>query len=512
MNVLIRADASVQIGSGHIMRCLTLADELKKNLARVHFVCRDFLGHMGDQIREYGYQVTMLPPLEEPYAPEAGKFTHVDWLSVFCQQDATETARAIRGEQYDWVIVDHYGIGYRWHKRLRSFSKKIMVIDDLADRKFDCDLLLDQTYGRDKMAYLPYVPPDCQILTGSQYALLRPYFSKLRQEAMANRKFCKGVKRILVFMGGADLDNVTSQVLLSLAAVNFLEPPVIDVVLGRQCPHLAAIIAVAEKHPFEVNVCSNVSNIAEMMVAADLAIGAGGTASWERCCLGLPTIVIQTAKNQQKLIQVLAKDGVVEYLGDYFTLTPEKIKAGVESVLFSSDYYQQMVVKSFGILDGLGAKRVWCKIIEMSSAVFLRLAGEVDCEIIYKWQSFPEIRKYCRNPVVPSWSEHQEWFKQVLLDDTKELFMACLREKLVGIARLDMMSEQDDTFEVSILIAPEFQGKGYAKKTLAVLRRMKPSYNLMAEVFPGNFVSQKLFEDAGYKRVNATWFVSRPKF
>lgn len=510
MNVLIRVDAAMQIGSGHIMRCLTLADELKANRSRVNFVCRSVPGHMGDKISERGYQVTMLPDLTEAYASGMGEFIQTGQLGVTWQQDADETIQAIGDKIFDWLIVDHYGIDYRWHSRLRPFSKKIMVIDDLANRKLDCDLLLDQTYGRDKKAYLPYVFTNTQVITGSHYALLRPQFSRLRHKALARRKSCRESKRILIFMGGTDLENVTGFVLDSLASMSFRESPVIDVVLGRESPHLSVIMTQSKKYPFEINVYCDVSNMAERMLIADLAVGAGGTTSWERCCLGLPTIVVQTADNQLKLIQYLDSAGVIVNLGIWSMLTVEKVKAGVEPFLDNSRSYQQMAEKSFTISDGFGVSRVVKKLIGASSGVMLHLACENDCGIIYKWQTTPALREYCRNPAIPTWSEHQEWFKEVLIDVDRELYLVCMRDESVGQVRLDKISEQDDAYEISILIAPDWQGKGIAKTVLDILRKIKPHTKFMAEVLDGNNTSQKLFEAAGYQQIDATWFVSFP--
>ena len=248
---------------------------------KIHFVCRSFPGHLEGQIRENGYTVIMLPDHSKDYTHKLGDPVHAGWLGVSWQQDAAETVHSFDNRLYDWLIVDYYGIDYRWHKKLRPFSKKNMVIDDLADRKYDCDLLLDQTYGRDGEKYLPYVPPNCQVLTGSQYALLRTQFSRLRHKALAYRNCYKGITRILLFMGGADLENVTGLILDLLAHMSFQHPPVIDVVLGGQSHLLPGIKAQAENHPLEVNVFSNVLNMAEMMLRADFAIGAGGTVSWE---------------------------------------------------------------------------------------------------------------------------------------------------------------------------------------------------------------------------------------
>jgi UDP-2,4-diacetamido-2,4,6-trideoxy-beta-L-altropyranose hydrolase len=211
MRVVIRADAASHIGTGHVMRCLALANALKEKGAEVYFVCRPFVGHLGEYIVAEGHQLHLLPPATQAVKPEPDPKQsppHEAWRGESWEADLDQT-QVVLGEQYfDWLIVDHYSLDNRWESPMRKFFRKIMVVDDLADRLHDCDLLLDQTFGRSEEAYKPRVPKNCIVLTGSNYALLRPEFAELRDHSL-KRRTKPEIKHLLVSMGGIDQTNAT---------------------------------------------------------------------------------------------------------------------------------------------------------------------------------------------------------------------------------------------------------------------------------------------------------------
>jgi len=362
VRIIIRADASITIGSGHIMRCLTLAEELQNRGDEVHFVCRELHGHLGDLIKEKKIQLSLLPTPDEKRNP-ADNSALVQLTGVSQKQDAEETIKAIGDSRIDWLIVDHYGIDAQWHGKLRNSSKKILVIDDLANRMLDCDLLLDQTYGREESDYFQFLPRYCKKLMGSQYALLRPQFSQLRQDAMEKRKKLTCVSKILVSMGGMDPDNISSIVIDGLSKVNWLNLVEVDVVLGEKAPYFGSLRSKPETQGIKFNFLSNVSNMAELMLDADIAIGAGGTTTWERCCLGLPALLTINAENQSTIIKNLSTSGAILNLGWHFDLTPIKISSLIEKLLKSIKSIKQMSDKCFHVCDGAGVKRVASNLI-----------------------------------------------------------------------------------------------------------------------------------------------------
>ena len=514
MKIVIRVDASCNIGTGHVIRCLTLAKELRKFGMEAVFICREHPGNLNFLVKRKGFEVHQLPAhiIKTSYNIESG-FPYVDTLGAPWSQDAEETRRVIKklGEP-DWLVIDHYAIGQSWHEVLRSNVKKIFVIDDLANRIHDCDMLLDQTYGRKISDYKDLVPENCKTLLGASFALLRSQFRKLRISARKKRRKTKGVQRIFISLGGMDVDNVTGLVLQGLEKIEWNQRLEIDVVLSNGAPHLSNIKKIANQSDLNVKLHFDVDYIAELMLDADLAIGAGGSTAWERCCLGLPTLTITTADNQKKVIDVLVSTGAAIHLGDSSHFCYDSLIKRVVQLLCKDDACKKWRLLSnnaFKLCDGNGVKRVVREILDGTREVTLREAGMEDCQMVFDWQQEPNIRKYCRNKKPPGWKEHGIWFQEKIQSKNSQLFIIMRSDQSAGMVRLDRLNEKQRTFEISILISPEFQKKGIAKKALIYLRELKPSIDLMAEVFPKNTASVKLFESVGYKKIDNTWFKLR---
>ena len=271
MKVVFRVDASLQMGTGHVMRCLALAQALKYNEANVEFICRKHEGSLIDKIRLNGFNVYELEVLEEV----DDKLAHSHWLGTTQQQDADDCLDILKAEKTNWLIVDHYALDEQWQKRLKPYYEKLMVIDDLADRKHQCDVLLDQNFGRSYQDYKDLVPASAKLLMGSEYALLRPEFEKYRQYSLDRRKDEK-FKKLLINMGGADQDNITGKVIERLQVAKLPKDVEITVVMGKTAPHLASAITSANKLSYRSEVKVDVDNMAELMANADIAIGASG--------------------------------------------------------------------------------------------------------------------------------------------------------------------------------------------------------------------------------------------
>lgn len=346
MRMVIRCDSSTLIGTGHVMRCLTLADELKQRGVEVSFISRENPGNLCEFIRDRGYVVYSLPQLA----------TETD----FVKMDADETKEILLSKylnNVEWLIVDNYSIGVNWELAVRPYVKKIMVIDDLANRLHDCDILLDQNLFRNmNFRYDGLTPLKCVNLFGPQYALLRNEF----RDAQRNRTYRSwGIKRILIFFGGSDFTNETAKV---LKAINELSLPEIsvDVVVGSANPYRDEIKELCMVMP-NVSYYCQINNMATLMLTADLSIGGGGSTAWERCCVGLPSIVVPIADNQVEPMRQLAEVGAIElYTGD-------KTFEGYFSILQKFIIYKQslevMVQKGLQLYDGKGAERVAGKLL-----------------------------------------------------------------------------------------------------------------------------------------------------
>ena len=310
MKVVFRVDASLQIGTGHVMRCLTLADALRERGASCCFVCRPHQGHLLAFIAQRGHLVLALLELHEGAQPNQIGTAHAHWLGTDWATDAQDTQEALSaqtgGQPIDWLVVDHYALDACWEKALRPQAKRIMVIDDLADRSHACDLLLDQTFGRRPEDYMPHVTDGCTLLCGSNYALLRPEFAALREYSLS-RRAQPALKELLITMGGVDNDNVTGAVLRGLKSSPLPEDSRLTVVMGQTAPWLKDVQDLASQMPRPTQVLVGIDNMAQLMADSDLAIGAAGATSWERCCLGLPSIMLVVAENQLEVAKGLAK-------------------------------------------------------------------------------------------------------------------------------------------------------------------------------------------------------------
>jgi UDP-2,4-diacetamido-2,4,6-trideoxy-beta-L-altropyranose hydrolase len=307
MMVAFRVDASLQMGTGHVMRCLTLADALTERGAECHFICRAHPGHLIDLVQSKGYAAYSLRCESSKPAIEDG-LAHAAWLGASQQQDAQACFPILQAIQPDWLVVDHYALDSRWELELKPHYRQLMVIDDLADRFHQCDLLLDQTFGRDAADYRRWVPAKCTLLCGSQYALLRPEFATLRDYSL-QRRANPQLHQLLITMGGVDKNNATGEVLKALRVCPLPADCQITVVMGSTAPWLSEVTNQAQSMPWPTRVRVGVSDMAQLMADCDLAIGAAGATSWERCCLGLPTVMLVLADNQRQVAQGLEKAG-----------------------------------------------------------------------------------------------------------------------------------------------------------------------------------------------------------
>jgi len=312
MRVAVRVDASTRIGTGHVMRCLTLASALRERGARVTFLTREARDGAAKAIAARRFPYVTLP---------AQSGFEDTWLGASEGFDASSSADALAGlAPLDWVIVDHYGLGAAWERVARAHAERLFVIDDLADRPHLCDVLLDTTWrpegARDRYAAL--VPPRARRLEGPAYALLRPEFNR------AERRVRDGaVGRIAVFFGGADPHDLTGRTLDALGGDPALAALEVDVVAGAANPRAHAL---AERASETVHVHVDTPRIAEIFAGADLAVGAAGTASWERAWLGLPALVASVADNQRGVAAALAAAGAAVDLGWHEDLGVARIR------------------------------------------------------------------------------------------------------------------------------------------------------------------------------------------
>jgi UDP-2,4-diacetamido-2,4,6-trideoxy-beta-L-altropyranose hydrolase len=506
MKILFRVDASLIIGTGHVMRCLTLAKSLAANGAQCYFACREHPGNLIDFIREQGFEVAALPMPKDrkPTGDEAelSALAHSEWLGYDWATDATQTKVGAGGTETDWLVVDHYALGASWERVMRNVVKKIMVIDDLADRRHDCDVLLDQNFYADmNRRYDGKVPPHCQLLLGPRYALLRDEFRQLHEQVAPRSG---RVKRVVVFFGGVDFDNYTARAIEVLASIGGQNWHV-DVIVGAHHPHRDEVEVKCAEQGFVCHV--QTSRMAELMALADVAIGAGGTATWERCCLGLPTLTLCVADNQGKQIADAASEGLLyapELNGDLTSAIGRHLLA-----LLENGYLRQAISRNgMRSVDGRGVFRVignlGCSDIE------IRVARLDDSESLFEWRNHPVIRMSSRNSELINREDHQKWFASVQASPDRLLLIGQREGLPVGVVRFDI---QGDTAEVSIYLVPNIQqperGRALLQSAEKWLSANRPRVNkIRADVLGGNGRSQYLFSGAGYE-VKSTSFSKR---
>jgi UDP-2,4-diacetamido-2,4,6-trideoxy-beta-L-altropyranose hydrolase len=364
MKVVFRTDASLEIGTGHVMRCLTLAEALTAKGAECQFISRVHEGDLREFIRGKGFIVHALPSAREvKSAPTAHghkapipDLDHRHWLGATQAQDSEACAPILAAQRPDWLIVDHYALDICWERALAPCYRKLMVIDDLADRTHTCELLLDQTFGRHMTDYQSLVPTTCRLLCGSQYALLRPEFAALRPYSL-QRRDQPTLRELLITMGGVDKDDATGQVLQVLRRCPLPADCRITVVMGMAAPRLEDVRRQVQNMPWETRVLAGVTNMAQLMADSDLAIGAAGATSWERCCLGLPTVMLVLAKNQLKIAQELQQAGAAALVtsGQNVEYQLDEILRTLTSCL---QKLHDMSMCSAGIVDGTGTHSV----------------------------------------------------------------------------------------------------------------------------------------------------------
>ncbi|QYK03991.1 UDP-2,4-diacetamido-2,4,6-trideoxy-beta-L-altropyranose hydrolase [Shewanella zhangzhouensis] len=504
MNILIRADASVQIGSGHIMRCLVLAHALKKQGHEVCFACRRQSGDLVELIKKRGFRVINLVAPAQP--PSLGSSVeYASWLRVPWQQDAESLVT--QAGKVDLLIVDHYGINIEWERWVKGELRcKLFVIDDLV-RSHDADLLLDQTLLRDKQAYISLGAAK-RVLVGSDYALLAENFPAAR-EAMLSKPATLNRPRVLLFMGAMDLPNVTLRVIEAFAKIGASKRPLLTVLLGKHACHYQQVHEACARTYGWVNHIEHVDNMAELMCQHDLAIGAAGTTALERACVGLPSIIIPMADNQKDICQNLVTTNAA------ISLEIDKIEAEliVKYGLLLTDY-REFRNRNFGLCDGLGIKRVILELNDLlhdtSSTLTLRKATLTDIKQVYEWQNHPSTRQYANNPQSPGWEEHQTWMRKQLANPEHFFYFIvdCESNSDLGVVRLDRVAQAE--YVISIFIDPSQYGKKIAGKTLAMVDAVHGDVTIIAKVLKDNMVSQRLFSSANYKQVTDETFIRVP--
>ncbi|WP_051822389.1 UDP-2,4-diacetamido-2,4,6-trideoxy-beta-L-altropyranose hydrolase [Desulfonatronum thiodismutans] len=500
MNIAIRVDASLHIGTGHVMRCLTLAEVLRAKGARVVFISRELPEHLRELVAGKGIEVVRLGESGTDNTPEQADpspLAHASWLGTTQSSDAIKTITAMESiAPWDWAIVDHYSLDYRWESAVRRVADRIMVIDDLADRKHDCDLLLDQNYFQDTgKRYQGLLPDKSQTLLGPKYALLRPEFRQAR-------KFCRmrgnGIARVLIYFGGNDPDNLTGMALGAMNDISLCHL-LVDAVIGPNSQHQAQLEKQAANRP-GTYLHIQPEGFTELMLRADICIGAGGSTTWERLCLGLPSLVITVAENQVAFTVELDRDGLVSWIGRKKDISASDIrKAFVHEI--EKLKIQALFSNAPAPVDGLGALRVAEKIFPSGKEeLSLRKTCREDMDLFYCWANDPFVREnsFQKNPI--SWHEHVAWFNNKLESGLANILVMQTRSGLpVGQIRFD---RDQEVLNISYSLDPIARGRGWGGQLIELgsnaVRSTAQGKFIQGKVKTSNPASMQIFRKHGY--------------
>lgn len=490
--VAIRVDASAAIGTGHLKRCLSLAQALIEAGADVRFVCRALDAVAATVLGNSGIPTLWLSAPAQAFTPAPDAPPHAAWAGVPQPQDAADTAQTLADWRPDTVVVDHYAFDARWHQAVRNAlgcgaqGLRVLVIDDTADRALDADALLDHNWAPDHHTkYAGRLQRKPLWLCGPRFALLAGAY-----RGAARYRFHDAVRSVGIFMGGTDPGGVSARVLAACRSTGFTGP--VEVVSTSANPQLTALRDACQRDG-NTTLTLDQPDLAAFFTRHDLQIGAGGGATWERCCMGAPTVTLALVANQSAVVPGLAALGAVR-AADEATLP------GVLRELIADPAARQSLAeRAAALVDGRGAQRVALALLR--DQLQLRPATVDDARLLHGWRNHPAVRAVSATQDPIAFEAHQRWLHAVLMNPSRWLFVAQVGQLPVGSIRFDRLD--NGHLEVSLYTDPDLQGLGLGQRLLAAgeqaLRALcSGGFTVQAQVLPGNTASQRLFQTAGY--------------
>lgn len=503
MRLAFRVDASLEIGSGHLARCCSLGQALVDLGWQVVYVVRRL-----DAVSERLLANQLAPTVLWLDQPEVAYSTPLDdvpahhaWARVDALQDARDSVKALKVFDPDWVIVDHYAFDSRWHNRVQSdLGCYIGAIDDLGDRSLNVNLLIDQNWEADHgLKYAGCLAAGAEVLFGPRFALLSKGYRHARRY-----RFSEEVKSIGIFLGGTDVANYSLVALRAcLEGAHFAGD--IELMVRSTHPHLQALVAYGACWS-QVRITLDQPDLASFFARHDLQIGAGGGATWERCCIGVPSVLVAFAENQRRVV-----DGVVG-LGLASKAEPPNMDGfarAVRGLIGDALSRQRMAADGPTLVDGWGCMRVALTLSR--DRVTLRRATQEDVDTAYLWQNAGSTRRFFRDPRAVSWDVHVEWWSRTIERHDRHLLIGVVGSCDIGVVRFDLV--QPDEVEVSLYLAPELTGLGLGPALLRAARSWVSSElpqvrRICADVDTGNSRSARAFEAAGYSQSSdRSWLI-----
>lgn len=476
MNVAFRVDASSLIGTGHVMRCLTLADALREQGCDILFISRDEPGNLSALVRERGFEVAVLDAAE----------------TLRESNDGRESANILRRSPVDLVVVDHYALSADWERQTGKVSPAVMAIDDLPHRNHDCDILLDQNLHGDDIGRAP-LPTRCRPLLGPAYALLRRQFAE-------HRGVCQqgdAVRSVVVSLGGGDCAAALALVVSHLRTV-VADTTTVTVIANERVANDGRLRAQCEALP-SCTIQSGVDNMAALLARADLAIGAGGVSSLERCCLGLPSVVVSIADNQVEPSAALARQGCQLFLGPLDGPGGSLLGPGLRVLWDNAPLRSHFWRRGRALVDGMGARRVAGAILNRGLSI--RPATQADSDWMRAWRNAEAARRASNDARYIEPDEHRAWISAVLADPDRCLLVGEHLGRAVAVLRYDI---EGDAALISIYLEPGSGGIGIGSAVLDAGERWmnanRPAVRLFrADIVETNQRSRRAFRKAGFE-------------
>ncbi len=477
---MIRADAGAKIGTGHVMRCLALAQAWRSVGGRAVFI-----------------MATDAPVIESRLKAEGFDTEHI-FAHPGSDEDAALTCDIALLCRAGIIAVDGYHFNSRYQALIKGSGKRLLFIDDYghADRYY-ADFILNQNIYASEDLY-PRREPYTRLLLGSPYVLLRHEFWPWRGW---QREITKEARKVLITLGGSDPDNVTLKAMRSLQHLNIDGLEVVAAVGGSNA-HFEEIKSASEGLALHLRLVQNTSNMPELMAWADVAISSAGTTSWELAFMGLPALSVVLADNQVMVAEKLGEAGAAINLGWHDLLNEKKLGLAVEALLSNQAARASMAGVGHHLVDGQGSMRVISSLLERT--VHFRDACEGDCELIYKWANDPDVRAVSFSTEPIAWQEHVPWFKRELTDPDCILLIAQDQDGCpLGQVRFEIDGNNREA-TISISIDSNFRGQGMGSSIVLLaekeLFKRRPVSRINALIKPQNYASIRTFERAGFDR------------
>ena len=479
---VFRADASPAIGGGHVRRCLSLADALAAAGWEIVFAASPQTFETMPALVRATYRHVALPP-------------------------GADEARELRDRIPDGctlLVVDHYGREAEFERYCRGWAAHILVIDDLVDRRHDCDMLVDQTPNRSPAEYFGFVPAGCSILTGADYALLDRRFRAAREQ---RGQVPAAPRRVLVSFGWSDPAGATALAIEALICAQLAVA--VDVVLGADGPSLDRVRHLIGMLDPPARLWTAVDDMAGLILAADLAIGAAGVSALERCCVGLPSIILPIADNQRGNAAAVSRCGAGLVMRPVASLDIGELAQAIRDLAADRACREAMSAAGRALCDGWGAERVCARILALAGApsrdglvpagFAIRPARPQDVRSVWTWRNDPAARAMSLDAQPIPWQTHRAWYEERLASPDTLMLIASVGDQAIGVLRFDRSGE---TAEVSIAIAPERRGQGWGRHLLRqgceIVQRNGFARYLEARIRPENTASRRIFEAAGF--------------